>query len=100
MIGVVLRRLVTMALTLLAISALVFVIIKLPPGDYLTNRIMELRATGDATSVAKAALLIHQYGLDRPVWQQYLMWIGAMPGPVRPSSPVRSGSTAISAAEP
>ncbi|KAA0125669.1 ABC transporter permease [Methylobacterium sp. P1-11] len=82
MITQILRRIVTMAMTLLVISALVFIIIKLPPGDYLTNRIMELRATGDASSVAKAELLIQQYGLDRPVWQQYLMWIGVMPGSV------------------
>ncbi|GJD55174.1 ABC transporter permease [Methylobacterium dankookense] len=80
MIGLVLRRLVTMALTLLLISALVFFVIKLPPGDFLTNRIMELRAGGEAASVAKAELLIRQYGLDRPVWQQYLMWVGLMPG--------------------
>jgi peptide/nickel transport system permease protein len=70
-----------MAVTLLVISALVFFVIKLPPGDYLTNRIMELRATGDAGSIAKAELLMRQYGLDRPVWEQYLMWVGLMPGP-------------------
>ncbi|MBE7201796.1 MAG: ABC transporter permease [Parafilimonas terrae] len=81
MIPAILRRVLTMAVTLLVISALVFFVIKLPPGDYLTNRIMELRATGDAGSVAKAELLIHQYGLDRPVWQQYLLWVGLMPGP-------------------
>lgn len=81
MIGLVLRRLVTMALTLFLISALVFFVIKLPPGDFLTNRIMELRAGGEAASVAKAELLIRQYGLDRPVWQQYLMWVGLIPGP-------------------
>ncbi len=81
MIGAILRRVLTMAVTLLVISALVFFVIKLPPGDYLTNRIMELRATGDAGSIAKAELLMRQYGLDRPVWQQYLMWVGLMPGP-------------------
>ena len=81
MIGLILRRLLTMAVTLLIISALVFFVIKLPPGDYLTNRIMELRATGEAGSVAKAELLIRQYGLDRPVYEQYLIWIGLMPGP-------------------
>jgi peptide/nickel transport system permease protein len=81
MIGVILRRILTMAVTLLVISALVFFVIKLPPGDYLTNRIMELRATGDAGSIAKAELLMRQYGLDRPVWEQYLMWVGLMPGP-------------------
>jgi peptide/nickel transport system permease protein len=81
MIGFLLRRAVTMAVTLLIISALVFFIIKLPPGDFLSNQIAELRAQGEAASAEKAAFLIKQYGLDRPVWEQYLVWIGVMPGP-------------------
>ena len=81
MILFLLRRFITMALTLLAISALVFIVIKLPPGDYLSNQIEELRAQGDAAAAAKAEFLRHQYGLDLPVWQQYLVWVGAMPGP-------------------
>ena len=80
MIGFILRRAATMAVTLLIISALVFFIIKLPPGDFLTNQIAELRAQGEAASAAKAEFLIKQYGLDLPVWQQYLVWLGAMPG--------------------
>ena len=81
MILFLLRRFSTMAVTLLIISALVFFIIKLPPGDFLTNQIAELKAQGEAASAAKAEFLIKQYGLDRPVWEQYLVWIGAMPGP-------------------
>ena len=81
MIRFLLRRIVTMGVTLLIISALVFFIIKLPPGDFLTNQIAELRAQGEAASVAKAEFLIRQYGLDKPAWQQYLVWIGVMPGP-------------------
>ena len=76
-----LRRSLTMAVTLLVISALVFLIIKLPPGDFLTNRIDELRAQGDTASVARAEFLRVQYGLDRPIVEQYLAWIGLMPGP-------------------
>jgi peptide/nickel transport system permease protein len=81
MIVFLLRRILTMAVTLLVISALVFFIIKLPPGDFLTNQIAELRAQGEAASAAKAEFLIKQYGLDRPVWEQYLVWIGIWPGP-------------------
>src|SRR3954447_6904508 len=81
MIGFLLRRAATMAVTLLIISALVFFIIKLPPGDFLSNQIAELRAQGEAASAAKAEFLIKQYGLDRPAWEQYLVWIGVMPGP-------------------
>jgi peptide/nickel transport system permease protein len=76
-----LRRLAMMVFTLLLISALVFFIIKLPPGDYLTNQIAELAAEGDASSIAKAEFLRHQFGLDLPVWHQYLSWIGLMSGP-------------------
>ena len=81
MIYFLLRRSLTMAVTLAIISALVFFIIKLPPGDFLTNQIAELRAQGEAASAAKAEFLIKQYGLDRPVWEQYLIWIGVWPGP-------------------
>ncbi|MDB5591789.1 ABC transporter permease [Enterovirga sp.] len=81
MIGFLVRRAGTMAVTTLIISALVFFIIKLPPGDFLTNQIAELRSQGEAASAAKAEFLIRQYGLDLPVWQQYLVWIGVWPGP-------------------
>jgi peptide/nickel transport system permease protein len=81
MIRFLLRRTLTMAVTLAIISALIFFIIKLPPGDFLTNQIAELRAQGEAASVAKAEFLIKQYGLDRPVWEQYLVWVGLWPGP-------------------
>jgi peptide/nickel transport system permease protein len=81
MIRFLLRRFGTMAVTLLIISALVFFIIKLPPGDFLTNQIAELKAQGEAASAAKAEFLIKQYGLDRPAWEQYLVWLGVMPGP-------------------
>ena len=83
-----------MAVTLLIISALVFFIIKLPPGDFLTNQIAELRAQGEAASAAKAEFLIKQYGLDRPVWEQYLVWIGVMPGPNGFSRPARRATGA------
>lgn len=76
-----LYRFGTMLLTLLVVSALVFMIINLPPGDYLSNQIAELRATGQSAGVAKAEFLRAEYALDRPVYQQYLIWIGFIPGP-------------------
>lgn len=75
------RRFLTMVLTLLVVSALIFVIINLPPGDALSNQIAELRAQGEAASVARAEFLRTQYSLDQPLWRQYLIWLGAMPGP-------------------
>ncbi len=74
-------RLMTMLGTLLVVSMLVFLIINLPPGDYLSNQIAELRATGQEEGVAQAEFLRKEYALDRPIWQQYLIWVGFAPGP-------------------
>ncbi|MEM0991179.1 MAG: ABC transporter permease [Pseudomonadota bacterium] len=70
-----------MLVTLAAISLLIFGIINLPEGNYLSNQIAEMRATGEEAGIQKAEALMAEYGLDRPVWYQYLMWVGAAPGP-------------------
>ena len=74
MIAYLVRRVITMVWTLVAISVLVFVIIQLPPGDYLTTYIAEIEAQGEAVAEEKVAFLREQYGLDRPLWQQYVVW--------------------------
>ncbi|HEX4928254.1 MAG TPA: ABC transporter permease [Burkholderiales bacterium] len=76
-----LRRLLIMIPTLLVISLVTFSIIKLPPGDFLTNEIMELQSQGDRAALEKVAYLRKQYGLDKPFLAQYGMWIGVWPGP-------------------
>ena len=81
MLNYILRRCVTMAWTLLIISILIFAIINLPEGNYLTNQIRELMVTGEEASIAKAQFLLQQYALDEPLWKQYLIWIGFWPGP-------------------
>ncbi|MGF1501189.1 MAG: ABC transporter permease [Paracoccaceae bacterium] len=81
MIRYLIRRFATMAVTLVAISALVFVIINLPPGNYLSNRIAEMQSSGEATGVSRAEEMIAEYSLDKPIWQQYLIWVGIFPGP-------------------
>ena len=54
MLKYILRRCVTMAWTLLIIPALIFAIINLPDGNYLTNQIRELMVTGEEASIANA----------------------------------------------
>jgi peptide/nickel transport system permease protein len=81
LLGYVIKRLYTMAGTLIVVSAVVFLIINLPPGDYLSNQIAELRATGQAAGVARAEFLVKQYALDRPLLEQYAIWMGLWPGP-------------------
>lgn len=73
------RRFLIMVPTLLIISALVFIIIKLPPGDFLSNKIQELMAQGDASAMERVAFLRKQFGLDRPPIEQYAAWLGVWP---------------------
>jgi peptide/nickel transport system permease protein len=59
-----------------AITVLSFVIIQLPPGDYITSYIASMSASGSAVSEAEAQALREQYGLDQPVYVQYFKWMG------------------------
>ena len=75
MFAYVIRRILIMIPTLIAISAITFVIIQLPPGDYLSTLIAELQSQGENVDTAKIDALRAQYGLDRPMIEQYLVWV-------------------------
>ncbi|GIT54517.1 MAG: hypothetical protein Ct9H300mP16_16770 [Pseudomonadota bacterium] len=49
-------------------------IIQLPPGDYLESHIATLQAQGESIDSKKIEFLRQQYGLDQPMWKQYLVW--------------------------
>ena len=74
------QRIFVMIPTLLVISFLIFVIIQLPPGDYLSNQLLELQSQGDSAAAERIAFLREQYGLDKPFIQQYGIWLGVLPG--------------------
>ena len=75
-----LQRILILIPTLIVISLVTFTIIQLPPGDYLSNQIDELRSQGDTAALEKIAFLRHQYGLDKPFIEQYATWVGFWPG--------------------
>ncbi len=75
MLNYVLLRLLRMIPQLLIISVLAFVIIQLPPGDFLTERINRLKATGLTIDTVEVERLTKMYGLDKPMWYQYVRWI-------------------------
>ncbi len=75
MLRYVAHRLLVMVPTLLAISFIVFVIIQLPPGDYLESYVAELQARGEGVDFDKVAFLRQQYGLDQPFMVQYAKWV-------------------------
>ena len=72
MIDYITRRILVMIITLMAVSVLIFIVIQLPPGDYLTSYITELESQGVAVDPRKIEYLRTKYGLDQPLWQQYL----------------------------
>ncbi len=80
MLYYIVRRVLTMIPTLFVISLLTFVIIELPAGDYISNQIAALRATGESASIAKLEFLRAEFALDRPFLERYLIWIGLWPG--------------------
>jgi len=61
--------------TLIVISMISFIIIQLPPGDYLTSYAMQLRQMGENVDETELASLRERYGLGQPVYVQYYKWV-------------------------
>lgn len=64
--------------TLLIVSMLVFFIIELPPGDYLTSYVTRLQEVGARTTDEEVLALKKQYGLDQPIYVRYVKWLWNM----------------------
>jgi len=75
MFGYVMRRVLLMIPTLFLISIISFVAIQLPPGDYLTSYVAQLRTMGDNIDEEQIASLRERYGLGQPIYVQYGKWI-------------------------
>ena len=75
MLNYVARRLMLALVTCAAISVLTFVIIRLPPGDFVDAYIANLAVGGSSVSAEQAAAMRREYGLDRPVVVQYGLWM-------------------------
>ncbi len=69
------KRVLMFIPTLLLISILVFFVIQLPPGDYVSAHIAALATEGELVDADYAASMREDYGLDLPVWQQYIKWV-------------------------
>jgi peptide/nickel transport system permease protein len=75
MLSYLLRRVVMAVFTAVAISMLSFVIIQLPPGDFVDTYIAQLEGSGSMIKQEEAEALRQQYGLDQPIYVQYLKWM-------------------------
>ncbi len=69
------KRLLLLPLLLVIFSIFSFVIIQAPPGDYITTYIADLAASGSAIDQAQIDALRERYGLDQPMFVQYLKWM-------------------------
>ncbi len=69
------RRLVLAVITVWAITLVTFIIMQLPPGDFVDAYMAQSAAMGSAFSAAEAAAMRHAYGLDQPIWVQYEKWL-------------------------
>jgi peptide/nickel transport system permease protein len=73
-----LRHLAGMIPTLVIVSIITFMIIQLPPGDYVSTYMASLASVGEPASMEKIEVIRKQYGLDKPLIVQYANWVGGM----------------------
>ena len=78
MIRYIIRRLLLMIPTVIAITVLSFIIIQAPPGDYLDAYVAQLRALDQIIDDAEVESLRIRYGLGQPMYVQYFKWIGGL----------------------
>jgi peptide/nickel transport system permease protein len=78
LLNFIIRRLVFITILLLLVSIVSFVIIQLPPGDWLTSYITSLRVQGATVNEEIIAGLEQQYGLNQPPIFQYVTWMSGL----------------------
>ena len=78
MLRYILWRITVMIPTLVIISALVFTIIELPPGDYFESYIADLAAQGEDVDMQEIEELRAEYGFDKPPMLRYFYWVAGM----------------------
>ncbi len=70
------RRLMILLPTLLVISIITFVIIQLPPSNFVDNKILQAELTGDYQYKIEAEQLRELFPFDEPILTQYMDWLG------------------------
>jgi peptide/nickel transport system permease protein len=74
MVNYIIRRLLYAAIMIVLISFVSFVIIKLPPGDFLTQKLAQLQARGDTGALQQIDTYRKRFNLDKPFMWQYTTW--------------------------
>ena len=74
MVAFLIRRVLYSILMIVLVSFVSFLIIQLPPGDFLTQKIAELQARGDKSAETRIDEYRARYGLDQPLLLQAFPW--------------------------
>lgn len=74
MVNYIIRRVLYAIIMVVLVSFVSFVIIKLPPGDFLTQKLAQLRARGDRSAEGQIETYRKRYNLDKPFMWQYTNW--------------------------
>lgn len=78
MLQYIIYRLILMIPTVFIISVISFIIIQLPPGDFLTSYVAAITARGEEVDQATIEALRNAYGLGEPIYVQYAKWISGV----------------------
>lgn len=78
MLRYVIKRLLYMVPTLFGMSIIAFLIIQLPPGDFVTSLVARMTDSGQTFDPAQVAAIRQAYGLDDPIFIQYWKWISGI----------------------
>ncbi|MEM7537020.1 MAG: ABC transporter permease [Chloroflexota bacterium] len=76
MLSYILRRFMYMIVIVWVISIVTFLIIQLPAGDFVDNLAVQIARSGQEVDEARLQNLREQFGLDEPIYGQYMRWIG------------------------
>jgi peptide/nickel transport system permease protein len=74
MVSYIVRRVFYALIMIVLVSFVSFLIIKLPPGDFLTQKLAQLRARGDRSAESQIETYRRRYNLDKPFLWQYSNW--------------------------
>jgi peptide/nickel transport system permease protein len=74
MLAFLIRRIFYSIIMVVLISFVSFLVIQLPPGDFLDQKIAELSARGDKSAELRVEEYRARYGLDQPLLAQYWLW--------------------------
>ena len=75
MLSYIARRILYMVVMVVLVSFVSFLIIELPPGDFLTQKLQQLQAQGDRSAQDRIESYRIRYKLDEPLLARYWNWV-------------------------